>query len=196
MLCPRRLYLTDYYPSFHIQIGRGFVPADVERAHDQRTPGHQLEHLAVGLHLLRLGRHVVTVEIQKLGAEKAHTFRPDAVVNIDAPGWSENIELLSEISGIDVRDYATLVQALEQRRAFFKDMGATATDHAATSAYTAELSAYEAEVLFQRALVGNADAEDARQFTGHMLMEMARMSIEDGLVMQFHAGSFRNHNQA
>ena len=124
------------------------------------------------------------------------TFRPDAVVNLDAPGWSENIELLSAVSGVDVHDYATLVQALEQRRGFFKDMGATATDHAAVSAYTAEVSAYEVEVLFQRALVGNADEQDARQFTGHMLMEMARMSIEDGLVMQFHAGSFRNHNQA
>ena len=95
-----------------------------------------------------------------------------------------------------MRDYGSFVQALEQRRAFFKDMGATATDHGATFAYTTELSAYEAEVIFQRALVGNADDEDARRFTGHMLMEMARMSIEDGLVMQLHVGSFRNHNQA
>jgi len=124
------------------------------------------------------------------------TFRPDAVVNLDAAGWLDNIALLSEVSGVDVRDYASFVQALEQRRAFFKDMGATATDHGAASAYTAELSAYEAEALFQRALMGNADEKDARRFTGHILMEMARMSIEDGLVMQLHVGSFRNHNRA
>ncbi len=73
-------------------------------------------------------------------------------------------------------------------------MGAHATDHAALTAYTANLTAPEAEAIFARALRGEASAEDARRFTGHMLMEMARMSIEDGLVMQLHVGSFRNHN--
>ena len=122
------------------------------------------------------------------------TFRPDAVVNIDAPGWYENIEALSEITGIEVTSYRALIQALENRRAYFKDMGATATDHAALTAYTEELSDREAEAIFQRALRGEATAEDATRFTGHMLMESARMSIEDGLVMQFHPGSYRNHS--
>lgn len=122
------------------------------------------------------------------------TFRPDAVVNIDAEGWRENIALLSQVSGVDVHDYASYIRALEQRRSFFKEMGAAATDHAAVSAYTERLSPYEADVIFQRALAGNADEEDARRFTGHMIMEMARMSIEDGLVMQFHVGALRGHN--
>ena len=73
-------------------------------------------------------------------------------------------------------------------------MGATATDHAALTAYTEHLRRAEADAIFQRALSGEATAEDAARFTGHMLMEMARMSIEDGLVMQLHVGSFRNHN--
>jgi glucuronate isomerase len=64
------------------------------------------------------------------------TFRPDAVVNLDTPGWRENIEALSAISGIQVHNYATFIQALENRRAFFKSMGATATDHAALKPYT------------------------------------------------------------
>jgi glucuronate isomerase len=75
-------------------------------------------------------------------------------------------------------------------------MGATATDHAAQTPFTAELSTAEAEAIFQRALRGQAAEADARVFTGHMIMENARMSIEDGLVMQFHPGSWRNHNQA
>jgi glucuronate isomerase len=74
-------------------------------------------------------------------------------------------------------------------------MGATATDHSAETAYTAALSPAEADAIFQRALLGQATAEDARRFTGHMVMESARMSIEDGLVMQFHVGSVRNYNQ-
>ncbi|CAG0933750.1 glucuronate isomerase [Thermoflexales bacterium] len=122
------------------------------------------------------------------------TFRPDGVVNLDAPGWRNNLDALSALSGIQVHNYATFIQALENRRAFFKSMGATATDHAALTPYTHELAAREADDIFQRALRGGATAEDATRFTGQMLMEMARMSVEDGLVMQLHPGSLRNHN--
>lgn len=123
------------------------------------------------------------------------TFRPDAVVNIDMPGWADNIAALSDISGIDIDSYAKYIRALENRRTFFKEMGATATDHAALTPYTEELSPQEAGVIFRRALKGEATADDARRFTGHMLMENARMSVEDGLVMQLHPGSLRNHNR-
>ena len=122
------------------------------------------------------------------------TFRPDSVVNLDFDGWRGNIDTLSEVSGISVTDYKSYIQALEQRREFFKSMGATATDHAALTAYTAVLSDKEAEEIFQRALAGKATEDDTTRFTGHMLIQMARMSSEDGLVMQLHVGSLRNHN--
>lgn len=123
------------------------------------------------------------------------TFRPDAVVNIDSPGWRENIDLLSEVSGIDVVDYASYIQALEQRREYFKAMGATATDHSAISPRAESLSDAEADALFTRALRGQATDADAADFTAHMLVEMARMSVDDGLVMQLHPGSYRGHNE-
>ncbi len=123
------------------------------------------------------------------------TFRPDAVVNIQ-DGYAGQIRLLSDVSGIDVSDYHSYIAALEKQRQSFKALGATATDHAALTAFTRRLSEQEAEAIFQRALRGEADAEDARLFTGHMLIEMARMSVEDGLVMQLHIGSFRDHNPA
>lgn len=122
-------------------------------------------------------------------------FRPDGVVNLDAPGWRQNIDKLSTVSGIDVVDYVSFIRALEQRRAFFKSMGATATDHAALTPDTMELTTTEAESVFQRALKGQSEPTDAARFTAHILMEMARMSVDDGLVMQLHPGSFRNHNQ-
>lgn len=122
------------------------------------------------------------------------TFRPDAVVNIDTEGWRAQISSLSAVSGIEVCDYRSFISALEQRRAFFKQMGATATDHAALTAFTGHLSDQEADAIFQRARNDSANADDAARFTGHMLIEMARMSAEDGLVMQLHVGSFRNHN--
>ena len=130
------------------------------------------------------------------GGRVIPTFRPDAVVNIAGAGWRENMDLLSDVSGVDISNFETYIQALENRRAFFKSMGATATDQAALTAYTELLTASEAEAIFRRALKGEASAEDADRFTGHMLIEMARMSSEDGLVMQMHVGSYRNHNPA
>lgn len=123
------------------------------------------------------------------------TFRPDSVVNLDTRGWKQEIDALSSVTNIAIGDYQTFIVALEKQRSFFKQMGATATDHGALTPYTEKLSQHEAETIFQRALRGNSNNEDARRFTGHMLMEMARMSVEDGLVMQLHTGSYRNHNQ-
>jgi glucuronate isomerase len=122
------------------------------------------------------------------------TFRPDAVVNIQFEHFSENIQLLGQVSGIEVIGYHSYIAALEQRRKFFKSMGATATDHAAQTALTERLSERDADVILQRALRGEVSAEDAQRFTGHMLIEMARMSTEDSLVMQVHIGSYRDHN--
>ena len=123
------------------------------------------------------------------------TFRPDAVTDISMPGWGENIDRLSQVSGIAVVNYGSFVEALEERRFFFKEMGAVATDHSATTPHTERLSEREAQEIFSRALSGTANAEDGVRFTAHVLMEMARMSAEDGLVMQLHAGSLRNHNE-
>lgn len=124
------------------------------------------------------------------------TFRPDLAINILHPAWHDEIARLGELAGRPLTSFAAYVRALEERRAFFKRMGATATDHAALTPYTAELSSHDVEALFVRALRGEATPDDGTAFTGHMLMEMARMSVDDGLVMQLHPGSWRNHNTA
>jgi glucuronate isomerase len=124
------------------------------------------------------------------------TFRPDAVVNIDTPGWRANLEKLEQVTNTPINHYQSLIAALESRRSYFKSMGAAATDHAALTALTLELSPAEAETIFQCAIQGQATPEDAARFTAHMLIEMARMSTEDGLVMQLHVGSYRDHNPA
>nr|MBC7245367.1 glucuronate isomerase [Chloroflexota bacterium] len=139
-------------------------------------------------------QHHQTIRASGWKGDIRPTFRPDAVINLAAPDWQTHINELSEVSGITVHSYSTFIQALEERRAFFKRMGAKATDHAAESAYTAELSPSEAEAIFQRALRGQATTDDSRRFIAHMLIESARMSVEDGLVMQLHPGSLRDHS--
>jgi glucuronate isomerase len=123
-------------------------------------------------------------------------FRPDAVVNLDDENWRDSLQALTRAVGFEIDSHKNFIAALENRRAFFKTMGATATDHAVVVPRTHELSQQDAEAIFQRALKGNASEEDAALFSAHMLMEMARMSCEDGLVMQIHPGAWRNHNEA
>jgi glucuronate isomerase len=136
-------------------------------------------------------------QIQKSGwdGDVRPTFRPDGLIQLQNSRWRENIDALSKVNGISVDTYQRFIKALEDRRGFFKSMGAVAADHAVETAFTAELTLSEAEAIFLRALEGKATADDARRFTAHMIGEFARMSIEDGLVMQLHIGSVRDHNE-
>ncbi len=128
------------------------------------------------------------------GGRVIPTFRPDALVNLDTDGWRDHLDALRAATDMPIGDYAGFIAALEDRRAFFRSMGATATDHAALTAHTERLSDAEAEAIFARALRGEITPGDAARFTGHMLFEMARMSSQDGMVMQMHIGSYRNHH--
>jgi glucuronate isomerase len=124
------------------------------------------------------------------------TFRPDAAIQIALPGWRDELDRLSALHRGGVADYAAFIEVLRERRAFFRAMGAAATDHDAEEPYTEPLPDGEAAHLFERARRGEATPADQRRFQAHMLMEMARWSAEDGLVMQLHAGSLRNHHRA
>jgi glucuronate isomerase len=122
-------------------------------------------------------------------------FRPDALLRIASPAWSDTLDALAHASGVRVDDYAGFIDAIAARRRFFRSMGATSTDHAVVVPRTERLPDDEAARLFELGADGKATLDDQHRFEAHMLMEMARMSIEDGLVMQIHPGSLRDHNQ-
>jgi glucuronate isomerase len=122
------------------------------------------------------------------------TFRPDSVIDAEYAGFKQNIEKLAEISGENTGTFKGYLSALRNRRDFFIKNGATATDHGHLTALTADLPPGEAEALYQKMLSGKFTSQDVQQFQAQMLTEMAGMSVEDGLTMQLHPGSVRNHN--
>ena len=130
-----------------------------------------------------------------MGGRVVPTFRPDALFRIAALGWFVEIENLGRVTGGKIKSCSELLNALTRRRAEFKAMGATATDHAVVVPRTVRLPDADAEKLFAKALAGRATNEDQASFEAHLLMEMARLSVEDGLVMQLHAGALRNHDE-
>ncbi len=124
------------------------------------------------------------------------TYRPDPVVDPEYEGFADNVLRLEALSGEDCGTFRGYLRAHRQRRAWFRQLGATATDHGHPSARCADLSGAASEKLYQGALRGRLDPEEAECFRAQMLTEMARMSLDDGLVMQIHPGVFRNHNPA
>ncbi|MCV6825426.1 MULTISPECIES: glucuronate isomerase [Halocynthiibacter] len=122
------------------------------------------------------------------------TYRPDAVVDPEFEGFAENVEKFGALTGEDTATWSGYLNAHRLRRAFFKEHGATASDHGHATARTEALSRQDAEALFQKAIAGKCSKEEADAFRGQMLTEMARMSLDDGLTLQIHAGSVRNHS--
>jgi glucuronate isomerase len=123
------------------------------------------------------------------------TFRPDSVVDPEFHGFNQNIDLLGQQTGEDTATWAGYLNALRRSRSRFRALGCTATDHGHPTAQTANLPLAEAEGLFLRVRDGNAEPAEQELFRAQMLTEMAQMSLEDGLVMQIHPGSVRNHNR-
>lgn len=122
-------------------------------------------------------------------------YRPDAVVDPEFENFAANVERFGELAGTDATRWNGYLDAHRRRRAYFKEVGgATSSDHGHATARTEALSEADAAALFAKALAGRFTADEADAFRGHMLTEMARMSLEDGLVMQIHPGSFRNHS--
>jgi glucuronate isomerase len=140
--------------------------------------------------------HHATIRASGWKGRVVTAYRPDPVVDPEFDGFRDNVRQLGELTGEDTATWNGYLAAHRARRAFFRTMGATSTDHGHPTALTCDLPDPACQRLLERALAGTASSEEAEQFRGQMLTEMARMSLDDGLVMQIHPGSYRNHNPA
>jgi glucuronate isomerase len=124
------------------------------------------------------------------------TFRPDRYLEPAHNGWIDAVKGLGAAAQVDVGEYAGYIDALQQRRQFFISQGATSADHSHLDAVAEPLELTDAQAIYHRAMNGRVSAEEATAFRRHMIMEMARMSCDDGLVMTLHPGVYRNHHPA
>ncbi|GAA6179862.1 glucuronate isomerase [Shimia sp. NS0008-38b] len=132
---------------------------------------------------------------QKLRGKMIPTFQPDSVLDPKHPDFKTDIVKLAEVTGQDTGSFEGYLEALLARRAYFMANGATSTDHSVQELVTCYLTEKRAATLYAKALDGKITPKEAQSFYGHMLIEMAQMSAEDGLVMQIHAGVRRNSNK-
>lgn len=172
---------------------------DAMLASEDFRPSAILERFGVEL-LATTDGALSTLDAHRRFAAAGHTtmvvptFRPDDVVDPDRIGFSDNVDALADITGCDTMTWNGYLDALRERRRQFVAAGATASDHGHPTAKTLDLSPSEAAGLFGRVRSGASDAADREAFRAQMLVEMAAMSLDDGLVLQLHTGSWRNHN--
>ncbi|KMM46334.1 MAG: glucuronate isomerase [Cellulomonas sp.] len=122
------------------------------------------------------------------------TFRPDRYLESGRSAWVHDVTRLGATAGVDTGTYAGWVLAMEQRREHFRAHGAVSADHSHEDVGTAALDAADAERLYARAVRREIDPAGATALRRHMLLEMARMSVDDGLTMTLHPGVRRGHH--
>ncbi len=143
-----------------------------------------------------LAAHIALAADPTFSGRVVPTFRPDRYLDPGEVGFAAGVAALAGAAGIDTGSYEGYIAALEQRRGFFAACGATSSDHGTPEAAAIPLPAAEASRIYRAALAGGAVPKETAAFRRHMLCEMARMSCDDGLVMQLHPGVLRNHHTA
>jgi glucuronate isomerase len=124
------------------------------------------------------------------------TYRPDPVVDPEHELFPGALKQFGSLTGQDVFSWRGYLEAHRLRRAAFAALGTTASDHGHPSAATADLADDEAQILFGKIVSGRFTPAEAELFRAQMLTEMAKLSVDDGLVMQIHPGALRNHHRA
>ncbi|MDR0959374.1 MAG: glucuronate isomerase [Propionibacteriaceae bacterium] len=122
------------------------------------------------------------------------TFRPDRYLEPARPEWRALMTKLGRASGIDTDTWAGWIQAMENRRAYFKEHGAVSSDHAHLDAETKPLTYANASRVYLKALAGEATESECKALQQTMLFEQARMAADDGLTMTLHPATYRNHH--
>jgi glucuronate isomerase len=177
-----------YYDAINAKLA---TPAFRPRALFERF---NIEVIATTEHSLDLLKDHAAIAASGWSRRVVTTFRPDEVTDPDHEAFAASLKKIGELTGEDTTNWNGYLKAIENRRAFFRAHGATATDHGHATAQTADLSQADAAALYAKISGGKADAHERELFRGQMLTEMARMSCEDGMVMQLHPGCWRNHN--
>ena len=123
-------------------------------------------------------------------------WRPDKAMAVEDPEPYRNyISRLSEVSGIDIKSFDNLIEALRKRHQFFADAGCKLSDHGIEQFYADDYSEKDIDTIFRKVIAGrNLASDEVTKFKSAMLYEMALMDWEKGWTQQFHYGAIRNNN--
>ena len=125
------------------------------------------------------------------------SFRPGNVLDIEKAGFNDYIKKLSEVSGVEISDIETLLEALRIRLEYFIENGCRVTDHSLENDFYRTTSKEEVDKIFKNRLAekdGGITLDEAAAFRGYVITELGKMYADRGLAMQLHIGAIRNNS--
>jgi glucuronate isomerase len=133
---------------------------------------------------------------ENIGLKMFPTFRPDKSYTIDNPtAYNTYLDNLSKVSGVEIKDYAALINALDKRMDFFHTLGCRLSDHGLEQIHAIENPTSTPEEIFKKVRKGESvDLSSRRYFQQCLLLELGRLYHKRGWTQQFHLGAIRNNN--
>lgn len=130
------------------------------------------------------------------GVKVLPAWRPDKAMAIEKPQqYIEYIQKLASVSGVEIRNYQDLLDALAKRQEFFHQMGSRLSDHGLETFYAEDFTMEEIDTIFRNTLKGKVPTkEEILKFRSAILLDFARMDHAKGWVQQFHIGAIRDNN--
>lgn len=122
-------------------------------------------------------------------------WRPDKAMNLEKPEYLDYLKKLSEVSGIEVKSFKTLIEALVKRMDYFQERGCSVSDHALEYVMYAPASEEEIEAIYSKRLAGGeiTKEEELKAKTAFILAVGKEYNKRDW-VMQLHYGCKRDNN--
>ena len=130
------------------------------------------------------------------GVRVLPAWRPDKAMQIEnQERYCEYIQLLGEVSGVEITSYQDLLDALRRRHDFFHTMGCRLSDHGLETFYAEDFELEEIDRIFRDTLHGKKPSREAvLKFRSAILLDFARLDSEKGWTQQFHLGAIRDNN--
>ncbi|VGO23106.1 glucuronate isomerase [Pontiella sulfatireligans] len=123
-------------------------------------------------------------------------FRPDKAMNISDPkAYKRYVKQLSEASGVEIVDFATLMEAVDLRHEYFHSVGCRLSDHGVAYVPDAEADSATLDAIFCKVMRGGEPTkEEADAYLAASLYIVGKLNHTRGWAQQFHVGVFRNNN--
>jgi glucuronate isomerase len=132
--------------------------------------------------------------VSGLTTQVAPAFRPDKALAVGEPAkFNPWVERLASAAGVEIKDFASFLEALRARHRFFHEHGCRLSDHGLNDCGGEPCSEKKSASIFSRARLGKAaSAEEQDGFTSFMMLFLGRLDAEKGWVKQLHLGALRN----
>lgn len=123
-------------------------------------------------------------------------WRPDKAMNIEKADFAQYIAKLAQVSGVEIKDFDSLIEALKNRMDFFAENGCTVSDHGLEYVMYESYEPVEVnEIVKTRLSDGVLTKTEERKYKTAFMTALGREYAKKNWVMQLHYGVQRDLNK-